>query len=94
MPKSKLLVDWVKQGAVDPRTANSAKKKFDGSPLNWWSLQPLKTPRYPDQCSNEQLERAYETQSDRCICPTKIGRKKPVVITTRRSPHFDPTIVF
>ena len=45
--KIKLLVDWVKQGAVDPRTANSAKKKFDGSPLNWWSLQPLKRPDIP-----------------------------------------------
>ena len=55
--KIKLLVEWVKRGAPDPRTSTVAKKKFDGDPLNWWSLRPLKRPDLPSdvQTNNSNL---------------------------------------
>ena len=50
-PKEKLpegeiaiLVEWVKQGAPDPRVL---KGKLE-DPLDWWSLKPLKRPEVPE----------------------------------------------
>ncbi len=49
-PKKKLpeaeiavLVEWVQQGAPDPRTLKTDKQK----PLDWWSLKPLVRPEVP-----------------------------------------------
>lgn len=38
-----LLVDWVKQGAHDPRKLDLPKI----DPLDWWSLRPLEKPALP-----------------------------------------------
>lgn len=56
-PKGKLsdqaiadLTQWVKMGAPDPRTgnsANTAKKNSPGTQSDWWSFQPVKAPRIP-----------------------------------------------
>ena len=41
-----LLVEWVRQGAADPRK-QMPQPEADGDPLDWWSLRPLKRPDVP-----------------------------------------------
>lgn len=41
----KLLIEWIKRGAPDPRTLNIDKSDA----LKWWSLKPMKRPSVPKQ---------------------------------------------
>jgi hypothetical protein len=44
------LVEWVRRGAPDPRrtTAGEAWEKVYRSRLDWWSLQPVRSPPVPE----------------------------------------------
>ncbi len=42
--KIRLLEDWVKQGAPDPRVADKKRP----TSLDWWSLKPLVAPKLPE----------------------------------------------
>ncbi len=41
-----LFVEWVRQGASDPRKT-IPKTESHGDPLEWWSLRPLNSPSVP-----------------------------------------------
>ena len=44
--KIKLLIEWIKRGATDPRKPQRVSRP-KGDPTNWWSLLPLKRPAVP-----------------------------------------------
>ncbi|MFK7778088.1 MAG: DUF1553 domain-containing protein [Gimesia sp.] len=49
-----ILINWVKNGAQDPRTTKPIQKANDDT--DWWSLEPLKRPEVPGDGSENEID--------------------------------------